>query len=137
MQPPFCLLKNHTEHRQNNQKHKVKGGKQQDIVTGFAPVVFAVFPEGNEAGQRRNQCAHATDIDAQQQVLVIGRKLGKENCRRHIADHLTGQSRNQQGIFLQKVRKQVANSLNPRHIPRKNKRVFQFFKDFYSAEKVF
>ena len=64
-------------------------------MSGFAVIIFAVFPEGDQAGKGSDQCAHATNIHTQQKVLIVFRELGQQNCRRHIADDLTGQHREQ------------------------------------------
>ena len=64
-------------------------------MAGFALIVLAVFPEGNEACQRCNQRTHATDIHAQQQIPVIVGELGQQDGGGHVADTLTGQHRHQ------------------------------------------
>ena len=75
---------------QNDQECEVEHREQSDIIAGFALVLIGVFPEGDEACQRCDQCAYATDIHAQQQIPVIVSELGQKNCGGNIADHLTG-----------------------------------------------
>ena len=42
-------------------------------------VLLAVLPECNQAGKGCDQRAYATDIDTQQKMLVILRKLGQQD----------------------------------------------------------
>ena len=104
------------EQRQDNEKCEIKGGKQQDVIAGFSFVVLGVFPEGNQTGQGGNQRAHATDVDAQEKMLVIVCKLGQQDRRGDIADDLAGQHGNQQGVFLQQEREEGTDHVDSGHI---------------------
>ena len=89
---------------QNDQECEVEHREQSDIIAGFALVLIGVFPEGDEACQRCDQCAYATDIHAQQQIPVIVGELGQQDRGRYVTDHLAGGYGKQQGAFAQQER---------------------------------
>jgi hypothetical protein len=72
----FCLLAEDAERCQYNQKSEIEGRKQQNIVACFAFVLLGILSECNQAGKRRNQCAYSADVDTQQKLFVVIRKLG-------------------------------------------------------------
>ena len=100
------LLEKQTECCQNDQKSKIEGGKQQNIVAVLALIMLAVFPKGDQTGKGRDQRTNTADVDTQQKLLVVVCELGQKNRGGYIADDLTGQHRYQQGIFLQKIGEQ-------------------------------
>ena len=72
----FCLLAEHAERCQYDQKSEIEGWKQQNIVACFALVLLGILSECDQAGKRRNQCAYSANIDTQQKLFVVIRKLG-------------------------------------------------------------
>lgn len=76
--------------RQYNQKRKIESRKQQNVASCFTFILFAVLSVCNQTGQGCNQCSHTADIDAQQKLFVVIRKLREQNGRRHITDNLAG-----------------------------------------------
>ena len=100
----ILLLEYKTESSQDQEKCKIESRKQGDVVTGLAFVLFAVFPKGDQTGKRGDQGTYAADVDTQQKLLVIVRKLGQQDRGGNIADELAGQHREQQGVFLQQER---------------------------------
>lgn len=106
MRERFCLLAEYAEHSQYNQKSEIEGRKQQNIVSRFAFVVLGILPECNQAGKGRNQCTYSANVDTQQKLFVVIRKLGQQDRRGNIADDLTGQYGYKERVFLQQEGKQ-------------------------------
>lgn len=70
-------MKKHTENCQYDKERKVKSRKQQDIVACFSLILLAVLPECDQAGEGCDQRAYAANIDTQQELFVVIRKLGQ------------------------------------------------------------
>ena len=87
-------------HEQQGEECEIVQGETADVVAASAGIVFYIFAEGDEAGQGGDQGAYAADIDADEQVSVVAGELRQEDGRGNIADTLTGQGTEQEGVTL-------------------------------------
>ena len=90
--------------------------KAQLTATTRVGIHRYIFPEGDQTGQGCDQRTHTANVDAQQQLSVIIRKLAQQNGRGHIADDLAGQYAEQQGAFFQKHGEEIAYRLDASHV---------------------
>ena len=87
----FIILQEyHCGYRKDNKEAKVQRCKQSDILQRLALDMRGVLAEGDKARQRGNERTYTTDINTEEQLLVVCCKLGQEKCRGHIAYHLAG-----------------------------------------------
>ena len=107
--------------QEQGQESEVIQGEATDIVSGATGIVFDIFPEGDQAGQRCDQGTYAADVYTDQKVCVVSGELGQEDGGGNITDALAGQGAEQQGISLQQLGEGSADGLDPRHISCKNK----------------
>ena len=126
------------QRRENDDERKVERRKQSHVIATLFRIVFQIFAEGNQARERRNQRTCPTDVYPQEQFTVIARKLREQNCRRNVADTLTREHADQQGILIQEPRKEGAHPFDSTHIPCENeekhkgqqKGIIDFFQCF-------
>lgn len=60
---------------QNRHKSEIDSAKHQEILLCLSRIVFLVFREGNQACQRSNECAEASDVDCRKEAMIICRKV--------------------------------------------------------------
>lgn len=91
-------------------------------MAGFSGIILGVLPVGDQARKGGNKRTHTADIHANQQALVVIRKLGQQDRRGHIADDLAGKGAKEQGVLFKQGRKQLPYPLYPGHIACKNEK---------------
>ena len=83
---------------EEGEEGEIVQGEAADVVTAAAGVVLYVFPEGDEAGQGGDQGAYTADVDTDEQIGIVTGELRQEDGRGDIADALTGQGAEQEGV---------------------------------------
>ena len=96
----YLLHKYHYCCGKNNQKSKIEGREESEVLQGFAFDVGCIFTEGYKACKGRNECADATDIYTEKQFAVVFSKLGEQNCRWDITYHLAREDTCQKCVFF-------------------------------------
>lgn len=121
---------------EDNKKSKIVGGEKQYVVPALPGVILGIFLEGNKACERGDKSAHASDIYAKEQFLIIVRKGGKENCRGHVADKLTGKCAENESALVKEGGKKFTHGVNSCHIARKDEEKHKCEKEsVVNAEK--
>ena len=82
----------------------------------------AIFAESDKAGKRSDKRADAADIDTDEQVGIIIRKLRKQYRRRDIADALAREHGEKKSALLHEHREKLAHCAYTSHISRENKK---------------
>ena len=101
-------------------------------------VLFGVGFVGNEARHGGNECAEATDIDADDQFFVIGNEAGQHECCGYVADHLTCCDGDEALFSVDDAFKEVSDKTDAAHISCEDKKSYEskeqyvvcFCKDF-------
>ena len=83
-------------------------------------VLLRIFLKGDKACERGDQRADAADINTEKKLPVIISKLRKKYRRGDVAYDLAGNSGKYEGVKIKKVGEEFSDSLDPRHISRKN-----------------
>lgn len=108
--------------KQKEKKGEVEGGEPEQVGAASSRIVFDILAEGDEAGERSNQRSDPADVDADEQIGIVLRKGGEQDCRGNVADALAGEHTDKQRVLGKQPFKEIPHGMDPRQIARKNEK---------------
>ena len=88
-------------------------------------LILDIGLEGDEAGKRCDKRAYTADVYTEEELAVVIRKLREEDCRGDVAYHLTGESREDKRVHIEKRGEEGTHDVDPCHISRENKEEYE------------